>query len=114
MYKRQDDVLVKIEVSPDDYGKMKLGSQVTVTLAGSTYKGTLSSVDKIALPNAKGNPVISARIHIDNPDENLCIGASAKIKMTAAEVKNVIVVPTEAVNASSEGDFVYVLSLIHI
>lgn len=104
-----DDVLVKIEVSPDDYGKMKLGSQVTVTLAGSTYKGTLSSVDKIALPNAKGNPVISARIHIDNPDENICIGASAKIKMTAAEVKNVIVVPTEAVNASSEGDFVYVI-----
>ena len=33
-----DSVRVKIEVSPDDYDKMKPGSEVTVTLAGPTYK----------------------------------------------------------------------------
>ena len=104
-----DSVRVKIEVSPDDYDKMKPGSEVTVTLAGHTYKGTLDGVDKIAVPNAKGVPVIGARIHIENPDENICIGASAKIKMTVAEAKNVVVIPTEAVNASTDGDFVYVI-----
>ncbi len=104
-----DSVRVKIEVSPDDYDKMKTGSEVTVTLADHTYKGTLDGVDKIAVPNAKGVPVIGARIHIENPDENICIGASAKIKMTVAEAKNVIVIPTEAVNASTDGDFVYVI-----
>lgn len=104
-----DSVRVKIEVSPDDYDKMKPGCEVTVTLADHTYKGTLDGVDKIAVPNAKGVPVIGARIHIEDPDENICIGASAKIKMTVAEAKNVVVIPTEAVNASTDGDFVYVI-----
>ena len=104
-----DSVRVKIEVSPDDYDKMKPGCEVTVTLADHTYKGTLDGVDKIAVPNAKGVPVIGARIHIEDPDENICIGATAKIKMTVAEAENVVVIPTEAVNASTDGDFVYVI-----
>ncbi len=104
-----DNVRVKIEVAPDDYDKMNPGSEVDVTLAGHTYKGTLTGVDKIAVPNAKGVPVIGARIHIKNPDENICIGATAKIKMTVAEAENVVVIPTEAINASTDGDFVYVI-----
>lgn len=104
-----DNVRVKIEVAPDDYDKMNLGSEVDVTLAGHTYKGTLTGVDKIAVPNAKGVPVIGARIHIETPDENICIGATAKIKMTVAEAENVVVIPTEAINASTDGDFVYVI-----
>lgn len=104
-----DNVRVKIEVAPDDYDKMNPGSEVDVTLAGHTYKGTLTGVDKIAVPNAKGVPVIGARIHIETPDENICIGATAKIKMTVAEAENVVVIPTEAINASTDGDFVYVI-----
>ena len=104
-----DNVRVKIEVAPNDYDKMNPGSEVDVTLAGHTYKGTLTGVDKIAVPNAKGVPVIGARIHIENPDENICIGATAKIKMTVAEAENVVVIPTEAINASTDGDFVYVI-----
>ena len=104
-----ENVRVKIEVAPDDYDKMNPGSEVDVTLAGHTYKGTLTGVDKIAVQNAKGVPVIGARIHIKNPDENICIGATAKIKMTVAEAENVVVIPTEAINASTDGDFVYVI-----
>lgn len=104
-----DNVRVRIEVSPDDYNKMNPGNIATITLAGHTYEGTLTDTDKIAITNAKGNAVIGVRIHINNPDENICIGASAKIRMTVAESKNVIVIPTEAVNASADGDFVYVI-----
>ena len=104
-----EHVRVKIELSPDDYDKMKPGLEAEVTLAGNTYKGTLTDVDKIAVPNEKGTPVIGARIRIENPDENICIGATAKVNMTVAEAKNVVVVPTEAVNASTDGDFVYVI-----
>ena len=104
-----EDVRVKIEISPDDYDKMKPGSAAQITLAGNTYEGTLTDIDKIALPNAKGVSVIGARIHIDNPDDAICIGAGAKVKMTVARAENVILVPTEAVNASSDGDFVYII-----
>ena len=104
-----EDVRVRIEVSPDDYSKMKTGTAVTITVGDNTYEGTLTSVDNIAVQNASGTPVIGAQIHINNPDENICIGATAKVRMTVAESKDVLLVPTEVVNASTEGDFVYVI-----
>ena len=104
-----EKVRVKIEVSPDDYEKMKVGNEATITVGNYKYEGKLTKVNKIAINNAKGNPIIGAEIHIDNPDENLCIGATAKITMTVAEANNVLVVPTEVINTSSEGDFVYVI-----
>lgn len=104
-----DNVRVKIEISPDDYAKVKTGTTAVITMGESTYEGTLTAIDRIALPNAQGNSVIGAQVHINNPDGNICIGASAKVRMTIAEAKDVIVIPTEAVNASSDGDFVYVI-----
>lgn len=104
-----NDVRVSIEVSPDDYDKLRVGNKATITIAGSKYNGTLTKINKIAINNAKGNPVIGAEVKIDNPDENICIGATAKVSMTIAEADNVLVVPTEAINTSSDGDFVYVI-----
>lgn len=104
-----EKVRVKIEVSPDDYEKIKVGNKVEITIGQYKYQGKLTKVNKIALNNEKGNPVIGAEIHIDNPDENICIGATAKISMTVAESSNVLLVPTEVINTSSEGDFVYVI-----
>lgn len=104
-----DKVRVKIEASPDDYDKLKVGNKATITVGDFKYQGSLTKVDKIAIDNAKGNPVIGAEIHIDNPDSNICIGATAKITMTVAEAKDVLAVPTEVINTSSKGDFVYVI-----
>lgn len=104
-----EKVRVKIEVSPDDYEKIKVGNTVDITIGQYKYQGTLSKVNKIAINNEKGNPVIGAEIHITNPDENVCIGATAKISMTVAEANDVLVVPTEVINTSSDGDFVYVI-----
>ncbi|MGC4020295.1 MAG: HlyD family efflux transporter periplasmic adaptor subunit [Muricomes sp.] len=104
-----EKVRVKIEVSPDDYEKIKVGNKAAVTIGQYKYQGTLTKVNKIALNNEKGNPVIGAEIHIDNPDENVCIGATAKISMTVAEAHDVLVVPTEVINTSSDGDFVYII-----
>ncbi len=104
-----EKVRVKLEVSPDDYEKMKVGNKASITIGEYKYQGTLSKVNKIAVNNEKGNAVIGAEIHIDNPDENICIGATAKINMIVAEAKDVLVVPTEVINTSSNGDFVYVI-----
>lgn len=100
---------VKIEISPDDYADMKIGATAQITVGDNTYEGTLTNVDKIAVQDANGSPVIGAQIHINNPDENICIGATAKIRMTVSEANNVLVVPTEVVNASTDGDFVYII-----
>lgn len=104
-----EDVRVKIEVSPDDYEKLKIGNTVSIKIGKHAYQGTLTETDKIATKNEKGASVICARIHISNPDENICIGASAKITMTVAQADDVLVVPNEVINASTDGDFVYIV-----
>lgn len=104
-----DKVRMKIEISPDDYDKMIVGNEATITVGEYKYKGKLTKVNKIAVNNEKGNPVIGAQIRIENPDKNLCIGATAKVSMTVAESQNVLTIPTEVINTSSEGDFVYII-----
>ncbi|MCI8291944.1 MAG: efflux RND transporter periplasmic adaptor subunit [Hespellia sp.] len=103
------NVKVTIEISPDDYGKIKKDTPATVKVGDKTYNGTLSKINKIATKNEKGNNVIGAEIHINNPDEDLCIGATAKVTMTIAEADHVLTIPGQAINTSSEGDFVYVI-----
>lgn len=103
------DVAVHVEVSANDFDKLQTGSQATIKVGKHTYNGVVESVDKIALPNAKGNPVISAKVKIANPDDNIYIGVTAKLTMVVAEEKDVLYLPSENVNTSTEGDFVYVV-----
>ncbi len=104
-----ENVRVKIDISPDDYEKMTVGTPATITIGEHKYEGTLSNVNRIATNNTKGNPVIGAQIHISNPDEYICIGATAKVSMTVAESDNVLTVPIECINTSTSGDFVFVI-----
>ena len=51
---------------------------------------------------------IMATIHIDNPDENIFLGVDAKVTIQAAEARDVLVLPTEAVNIGKDGTFCWV------
>lgn len=104
-----ENVRVHMEISPDDYEKMKIGTPATITIGEHKYEGSLANVNRIATTNAKGNPVIGAQIHISNPDEYICIGATAKISMTVAQSDHVLTVPIECINTSTNGDFVFVI-----
>ncbi len=103
------DVSVELEVSAGDFENLAPGERALITIGRHTYQGTLESVNKIALVNEKGNPVIGAKIRIDNPDEDICIGVSAKVNMTVAEKEDVLCLPNEVINTAADGDFVYVI-----
>lgn len=102
-----DDVNVKILLSKYDLEKVKPGQKADIKLAGFTYTGSVSKIDKIAQKNQSGNTVIAAEIHIDNPDENLYLGVEAKVSVHIAESKNTVLVPVQAINTGKEGDFCY-------
>ena len=102
-------VNVILEVPANDFDNLAVGSKATIKIGKASYKGTLESVDKIALPNEKGNPTIGAKIRIDNADDDIVIGVSGKVAITVAEKKNVVCLPNEVVNTSTDGDFVYII-----
>lgn len=103
------DVNVRLEVSANDFDNLQVGNKAVIKIGKNSYKGTVTSIDKIAVKKENGSPTIGADVRIDNPDEDIYIGVSAKVTMTVAEKKNVLCVPNEVVNTSTEGDFIYVI-----
>ena len=61
----------------------------------------MTSVSHIATQNEKGASLISARVRIDHPDENVFLGVDAKVTIQAASAHDVVILP--------EGSFCYVL-----
>lgn len=103
------EVYVSLEVPASDFDNLKAGSQADIKIGKKTYAGKLDSIDRIALPNEKGNPVIKAAVQIINPDEGVYIGVHAKVALSVAEAEDVLSLPVEVINTAAEGDFVYVL-----
>ncbi len=103
------DVSVQLEVSAGDFENLAPGEKAVITIGRHSYQGTLESVNKIALANEKGNPVIGAKLRIDDPDDDICIGVSAKVNITVAEKEDALCLPNEVINTASDGDFVYVI-----
>lgn len=104
-----EEVSVNISVSKYDYEVLKEGQKATIEMGDSTYEGTLVKINRVAIPNAEGTPMIGAEVRIDNPDENIFIGVEAKVTVHAEQAKGVPVVPVEAVNIGKSGSFCYVL-----
>jgi len=104
-----EDVSIDIRVSKNDYAKLKEGQKAAITLAGNEYEGTVIKVDRIAMPDEKGNTTIGAKVHIDNPDANIFLGVEAKAIIKVAEATSVLVVPSEVINIGKDGAFCYVI-----
>lgn len=104
-----DDVMVAVSISKYNLEKIKLGQKATVTVAGNTYDGTVSRINGIATANASGTPVITAEVHIDNPDSNIYLGVEGKVVIHTNEAKGVLLAPVETINSDTKGDFCYVI-----
>lgn len=104
-----EDVYVELEVSVNDFDSLRENGKAEVTIGDKTYEGVLSSINKIALPNEKGNPVIKARVEIQNPDEDIYVGVNAKVSLETASKNQALCLPIEVINTSTDGDFVYVI-----
>ena len=104
-----EDVVVEMSITKYDLEKLQEGQTAAITLAGHEYTGTVTSLSRIAQTNAKGTPVITAEIKIDNPDENIYLGLEATVTVNGQEAKDVLVVPTECINSGQDGSFCYVV-----
>lgn len=104
-----ENVIVDMSVTRLDLEKLEVGQSAEISLAGNTYVGTVSKLSRLAAANEKGTTVVSAQIHIDNPDDKIYLGLEAKVKVNGRKAEDVIVVPVEAVNTGKEGSFCYVV-----
>lgn len=104
-----EKVVVDMSVTRYDLEKLEVGQSANITLAGKNYEGTVSRLSRLAAENAKGTPVVSAEIQIENPDDSIYLGLEAKVKVEGHKAENVLIVPVEAVNTGKDGSFCYVV-----
>jgi len=104
-----ENVKVEIAASKYDLESLALDQKADVVISGNTYEGTVSKISQVAVPNASGTPMVTVEIHIENPDDKIFLGIEGKVTVHTEDAKSVLLVPIEAVNADTEGDFCYVV-----
>lgn len=106
---------VEFSVSKNDLGSIATGQKARVVISGQEYEGTIDFVSRVAvvdeqLASSSATATIKGRIAIENPDDNIYIGVSAKVYIFAGESLQTLAVPYEALNTDVDGDFVYIVN----
>lgn len=112
-----DQIGVSFTISKDDLGSVKPNQKVRVVIGNNQYDGFVEYISRVASTDSAyqaagtgssgGN--IQGKIVINNPDENLYIGISAKVYIFVGKSEGTLAVPYEALNTDIDGDYVYVV-----
>lgn len=105
-----ENVRVNISLSKYDLEKVTEGQKAEVTVAGKKYDGVVSKINHVAEKNDSGTRLVTAQIHIDNPDKSIYLGIEGRVLIHAQTSKDTLVVPFAAINTDQKGDFCYVIS----
>jgi multidrug efflux pump subunit AcrA (membrane-fusion protein) len=104
-----EELYVNVEIASNEHNRVELGQSVSINIGNNHYEGIVSHINHVATPGSAGTPVIVAQISINNPDEHIRIGVSARITIVTQETEDVLLIPIEAVNASHDRDYVYII-----
>ncbi len=111
---KTDAMLVTALVSESKISSVKEGQRAEITGDGfenKSYTAYVSSIGKTAKKVTVGNSkivVVDVVLEIENPDDALKSGFTAKVKLFTEDAQNVIVVPYSAVLQDDGGEYVYI------
>jgi RND family efflux transporter MFP subunit len=104
-------IIIKTQINEIDITKVKPNQKVTVTLDAfpdKTFVGEITSIDSIGTANS-GVVSYTAYITLISPPPDIMSGMTASANIQLNRKENVLTVPTEAIQTSSEGSYVRVL-----
>lgn len=111
-----DAMLVTVLVSESKISAVKEGQKAEITGDGfenKSYTAYVSSIGKTAKKVAVGSGkivVVDVVLEIENPDDDLKSGFTAKVKLFTDNARNVTVLPYSAVMQDEVGEYVYLYS----
>ncbi len=111
-----DKIGVEFSISKDDLTAITEGQKARVVIADKEYTGKVVFVSRVATmdanalgTNASGGS-IKGRIELDNPDENIFVGVSAKAYIFIGESTEALTIPYSALCTDVDGDYVLVVN----
>lgn len=109
-----DQIGVEFAISKDDLGSISNGQKVRVVISGNEYEGTVDFVSRVATMDVQSadsaGGSVKGRILIENPDDNIYIGVSAKAYIFVGKSENALTIPYEALCSDIDGDYVYIVN----
>ncbi len=103
------EVYVDVTITKYNLDKISIGQIADITIAGNTYIGSITKINKKAQNNEQGTPVITAQVQIDNPDDTIFLGVEAKVIIHVAKADQVLLAPVETINTDNAGSFCYIV-----
>ncbi len=109
-----EDLVAKIAVPESQLSHIKEGQQASVTSTaapGKTYQGTVQKIypqGRKVYSTASQEVVVDVEIAIDNPDDSLKPGCTAKGKITVSQGNKVCAVPYDALNETDGEESLYI------
>lgn len=113
---KRDAMLVSVLVSESKISSVKEGQMAEITGDGfenKSYIAYVSSIGKTAKKVVLGTGkivVVDVLLEIENPDDALKSGFTAKVKLFTDEAQEVTVLPYSAVLQDDDGEYVYIYS----
>ena len=106
---------VLVTVNETQFSSIKVGQQVSISgksFADKKYTGTVKTISENAkqqISTLGSETVIDVFISVDDADDNIKPGFSAKTKILSRQAENVLIVPFSSVNQDENGqEFVYI------
>ena len=104
---------VKLNINENQISKIKEGQSVSITGSAfdkKSYSGTVISIDDEAEETATETgreTTVEVNVKVENPDEKIKRGYTAKCAIVTSSDKSSIIIPYEALGSDSGGDYVY-------
>ncbi len=118
-----DSFIASFSLGKADILDVQVGKAATIESLGKEYEGEVTFISPVAASgsaldissmlgsmtgaSSSGSNTIPAQVLIKNPDERIIIGIDVNIDIIVDTVEDAVVVPIEAVETSSAGNFVY-------
>ncbi len=113
--KNSGEAFVQVFVPEQDISRVELGQTAEITgdaFPEKMYAGTVEEIADTAIRVQSGNvsqTAVEVTVKIDETDDTLKQGYTASVKLITSEPSMMTVVPYEAVNQDTGGEYVYVL-----
>lgn len=104
-------LLVKLNINEIDVARMTIGQSATITvdaLSGTKFSGKVTKIAPAKAVNAAGDSVVKYQVEItlDQSDNRLMSGMSAKCSIRTVDKPNVIRIPLVFLGQDDKGSFV--------
>ncbi len=107
---RTDQMKISAMASKYVLERLEVGQKVDAVIGEKTYPAKVSHIDRFAQPGAlSGTTAVGFEVELLEVSEKIYLGAEAKMDIFAGKAENELLVPTAAVRANKDGDFVYVV-----